>query len=246
MRVLVLGGTAEARALAAGLVAEGVEVVSSLAGRVSHPVLPPGRVRIGGFGGVSGLVTYLRTEAVGGVVDATHPFATTISAHAAAACAEVGVALVRLERPGWAEHTDASAWTWVSDAAEALDVGAGCTRPFLTTGRQGLAAFLPWADRTVLVRTVDPPVLTLPVAWRLLQSRGPYDLPGERAILAGHRIDLLVTKDSGGDHTTAKLDAAAELGVPVIVIRRPPRPSTVVTVPDIETALTFVSHRVER
>lgn len=240
MKVLVLGGTAEARALAAVLAAEGADVVSSLAGRVSHPALPPGRVRIGGFGGVRGLGVYLGTEHVDGVVDATHPFAATISAHAAAACAEVGIPLVRLERPGWAERPDATTWTWVRDAADVLDAGAGCTRPFLTTGRQGLAAFRPWADRPVLVRTVDPPAFALPAAWRLLTSRGPYDLVDERAILAGHRADLLVTKDSGGAHTVAKLDAAAELGVRVIVIRRPPL-SDVPTVPDIEAVLTFVS-----
>ena len=246
MRVLVLGGTAEARTLAAALVADQVDVVSSLAGRVSEPALPPGRVRIGGFGGVAGLVGYLRTGGVDAVVDATHPFALTISVHAARACAEVGVPLVRLERMSWAARSDAAGWTWVRGEAEAVVAGVGCNRPFLTTGRQSLAAFQPWADRAVLVRVVDPPEFALPPAWRLLRSRGPYDLAGERVILTDHRADLLVTKDSGGQHTAAKLDAARELDVPVLVIARPARASNVPTVPDLGAALAFLSTAAER
>ena len=246
MRVLVLGGTAEARTLAAAMVADQVDVVSSLAGRVSEPSLPPGRVRIGGFGGVAGMVSYLRTGGVDAVVDATHPFALTISAHAARACAEVGVPRVRLERPSWAERPDAASWTWVRDPRQALLAGAGCARPFLTTGRQSLAAFLPWADRAVLARVVDPPEFALPSAWRWLRSRGPYEVAGERVILTDHRADLLVTKDSGGQHTAAKLDAARELEVPVLVIARPAGASNVPTVADVGAALAFLSTVAER
>lgn len=231
MTVLVLGGTAEARALAAALVDAGVDVLSSLAGRVSQPALPVGRVRVGGFGGVDGLATFLVEHRVTAVVDATHPFAATISTNAAAACATARTPLLRLARPGWADHPDAGSWTWVDDVRSLLDLSGG--RPVLTTGRQGLSEFLPWADRAVLARVVDPPDLALPTGWRVVRSRGPYDLAGERALLTEHRADLLVTKDSGGAHTEAKLDAARELGVPVVVVRRP---RTTTGVPEVSSA----------
>ena len=224
MTVLLLGGTGEARALAGLLVADGVDVLSSLAGRVSRPALPVGRVRVGGFGGTDGLATFLVEHHVAAVVDATHPFAARISAHAAAACARTGTPLLRLARPGWADHPDATRWTWVGSVAEALDVAGA--RPVLTTGRQSLAEFLPWADRAVLARVVDPPELDLPPAWRLVRSRGPYDLAGELALLRDHHASLLVTKDSGGTLTSAKLDAARVLDVPVVVVRRPPTQAT--------------------
>jgi precorrin-6A/cobalt-precorrin-6A reductase len=239
--VLLLGGTAEARALAGLLVGEGVDVVSSLAGRVSDPALPRGRVRVGGFGGVAGLVAFLVEHRAVAVVDATHPFATRISDHAAAACAATGTPLLRLARPGWAHHPDADRWTWVDGVGDVLAVAG--ERPVLTTGRQSLAAFLPWADRAVLARVVDPPDLELPAAWRLVRSRGPYDLAGERALLRDHRADLLVTKDSGGALTVAKLDAARDLGVPVVVVRRPPGPAGVDTVIDVPSALGWVEER---
>ena len=236
--VLVLGGTAEARALAAQLVADGVDVLSSLAGRVSRPAMPVGRVRVGGFGGVEGLATFLVEHHVAAVVDATHPFAATISANAAAACTTTGVPLLRLARPGWSGHPDADRWTWVDDVGGVL--ARPGERPFLSPGRQGLAAFLPWAGRSVLVRVVDPPDLDLPPAWRVLRSRGPYALDGERSLLTEHKADLLVTKDSGGTHTEAKLDAARELGVRVVVVRRPPTPAGVPTVAEVADAAAWV------
>lgn len=238
MTVLVLGGTAEARALAAQLVTDGVDVLSSLAGRVTQPALPVGRVRVGGFGGVEGLATFLVEHQIAAVVDATHPFAATISANAAAASTTTGTPLLRLARPGWAAHPDADRWTWVDDVEGVLAVPG--ERPFLTTGRQGLAAFLPWARRSVLVRVVDPPDLDLPPAWRVVRSRGPYALDGERALLTEHRADLLVTKDSGGTHTEAKLDAARELGVTVVVVRRPAAPAGVPTVVEVGDAAAWV------
>jgi len=232
--VLLLGGTGEARALAALLVAAGVDVLSSLAGRVSRPALPAGRVRVGGFGGVDGLAMFLVEHRVRVVVDATHPFAATISANAASACAQTGTPLLRLARPGWAGHPDADRWTWVGSITEALATAGD--RPVLTTGRQSLHEFLPWADRAVLARVVDPPGLELPPAWRLLRSRGPYDLAAERSLLRGHRADLLVTKDSGGSLTAAKLDAARALDVPVVVVRRPPEPAADLVVTGVERA----------
>ena len=238
--VLILGGTAEARRLAAALHAGGVPVVSSLAGRVSRPALPAGQVRTGGFGGAEGLADYLRRAQVRIVVDATHPFAARISANAAAAAGLTGVPLVRLQRPGWREHPDASRWSWVPDAAAARAAAAASQRPFLTTGRQSLPDFLPWSDRDVLARVVDPPEFPLPERWTLLLARGPYELPAELARLAGHGADALLTKDSGGDLTAAKLDAAGALGVPVVVIERPPPPPGVPLVTTVAETLRVV------
>lgn len=225
MTVLILGGTVEARDLAARLVEAGQPVVSSLAGRVSRPALPAGEVRVGGFGGVSGLVNYVRSAGIVAVVDATHPFAAQISAHAAAAAEQWAIPLVRLERPSWHEHPDAASWTWVPDAAKVLAAAGKANRPFLTTGRQSLPSFLGWADRDVVVRVVDPPDIDLPERWTVIRSRGPYDYPNERGLLSDLGIDTLVTKDSGGPFTASKLDAARDLGLPVVVIERPPRPA---------------------
>jgi precorrin-6A/cobalt-precorrin-6A reductase len=242
--VLILGGTAEARELAAALAAEGYDVVTSLAGRVREPALPLGRLRIGGFGGVDGLADYVRTSVISAIVDATHPFATTISANAVAAAERSGTSLLRLERPGWAGHPRAGSWTWVSDVKAARTAGERSSRPFLTIGRQSLHTFLPWAERPVTARVVDPPDFTPPASWRLLTSRGPYSYPGEQQILIDHRIDLLITKDSGGAHTAAKLDAATDLGVGVVIIARSVRAggSVVATVVEAK-AWCDVQHR---
>jgi precorrin-6A/cobalt-precorrin-6A reductase len=221
--ILVLGGTAEARELAAGLDAAGVAVTSSLAGRVARPRLPAGAVRVGGFGGPDALARWLREHGVTAVVDATHPFAQRISASAAAACPQAGLPLLRLERPGWRERPG-DRWHWVDgldDAAAAIP--ALGTRVLLTTGRQGLAAFAGVGEAWFLVRCVDPPGPPLPPRHELLLDRGPYTPEGERALVERHRIDLVVTKDSGGEHTRAKLDVARERGLAVIVVRRPPR-----------------------
>jgi precorrin-6A/cobalt-precorrin-6A reductase len=241
-RVLVLGGTGEARELAALLHARGVRVVSSLAGRVSRPRLPAGEVRVGGFGGPDALAHWLREHGVGAVVDATHPFAERISASAARACAQAAVPLLRLERPGWRERPG-DRWTWVDDlgqAAAAIPEGA---RVLLTTGRQGLAAFAGVDAAWFLIRCVDPPDPPLPARHELLLDRGPYALAGELALIDAHAVDLVVTKDSGGPLTEAKLDAARERGLPVVVVRRPPRPP-VAAVADAAAAAAWVGERV--
>lgn len=222
-RVLVLGGTAEARDLAAALDRAGVAVVSSLAGRVMRPRLPVGEVRIGGFGGSAGLARWLAEHAVAAVVDATHPFAERISASAAEACPAAGVPLLRLERPGWSE-SPGDRWHWVDGLEQAAELVPQLgRRVLLTTGRQGLAAFAGVDSVWFLVRCVDPPDPPLPPHHELLLDRGPYLLESELALIDGHRIDLLVTKDSGGAHTQPKLGAARSHGLPVIVVRRPPR-----------------------
>jgi precorrin-6A/cobalt-precorrin-6A reductase len=238
MTVLILGGTGEARELAALLHADGVRVVSSLAGRVARPRLPVGEVRVGGFGGVEGLTAYLREHAVDAVVDATHPFAERIGANAAHAAPAAGVPLLRLARPGWTERPGDD-WHRAPDldAAAALVPRLGA-RAFLTSGRQGLRAFAHDAATWFLIRTVDPPdPAGLPARHELLLDRGPYTLEGEGALLDRHRIDVLVTKDSGGSLTEAKLDAARERGLPVVVVDRPARPAGVAEVPTAADAV---------
>jgi precorrin-6A/cobalt-precorrin-6A reductase len=223
--ILVLGGTAEARELAAELDDSAIPVVTSLAGRVANPRLPRGAVRVGGFGGPAALADWLGEHGVGAVVDATHPFAERISASAARACPAAGVPLLRLERPGWTERAG-DRWHRVADlaAAAALVPQLG-RRVLLTTGRQGLGAFAT-ADAWFLIRCVDPPDPPLPAQHELLLDRGPYTLAGELALIDRHALDLVVTKDSGGELTEAKLDAARERGLPVIVVDRPRRPAT--------------------
>jgi precorrin-6A/cobalt-precorrin-6A reductase len=234
--VLILGGTAEARELAARLHRDGVAVTSSLAGRVANPRLPVGEVRVGGFGGPDALARWLTEHDLAAIVDATHPFAERISVSAATAAPAAGVPLLRLERPGWSERPG-DRWHWVDDldAAAASIAGVG-QRVLLTTGRQGLAAFAAVDSAWFLIRCIDPPDPPLPPRHELLLDRGPHTLDGELALLDRHAIDLVITKDSGGEHTEAKLDAARERGLAVIVVRRPPRP-VAPTVSPVEDAV---------
>jgi precorrin-6A/cobalt-precorrin-6A reductase len=230
--VLVLGGTGEARRLAAALARRpDVRVVSSLAGRVTDPRLPEGEVRVGGFGGPDRLALWLREQGIQAVVDATHPFAERITASAVQATAAAGVPLLVLRRPGWTPGAGDD-WHWASSLQEAAALLPGLgRRVFLTTGRQGLPAFAGLDDLWFLIRTVDPPEPPLPYGFHLLLDRGPYTLDGELSLMRDHRVDVLVTKDSGGTMTMAKLAAARDLGLPVVVVRRPPLPE----VPSVET-----------
>ncbi|WP_086665110.1 cobalt-precorrin-6A reductase [Lentzea kentuckyensis] len=224
--ILILGGTREARELAARV----PHVVSSLAGRVSAPRLPVGEVRIGGFGGVHGLAQWLRDNRVDAVVDATHPFARQITANAFEACARVGVPFLILRRPGF---TPVDGWQWVDSVAEAARNLPG-SRVFLTTGRQDLAEFAD-CPQWFLARMVEPPAPPMPQRIEVLLSRGPFTVDGELSLMRYHRVDVLVTKDSGGSMTSAKLEAARQLGVPVVIVRRPPLPpaEVVQTVEDV-------------
>lgn len=237
MRLLLLGGTGEARALAARLHPD-VDIVSSLAGRVPDPALPVGPVRIGGFGGVDGLRQWLTDNRIDVVVDATHPFAENMTAHAARACAARGTPHLVLHRPAW----DPAGSILVRSPDEAAErvAAEGYSRVFLTTGRSGIAAF---HDSTawLLIRVVTAPdPADLPRNHQVMLSRGPYRYVDEHAVLAENAIDVLVTKNSGGELTRAKIDAAHALGVDVVMIDRPPLPPDVATVTDVSLAEQWV------
>lgn len=214
--------------------------MSSLAGRVRAPVLPAGPVRVGGFGGADGLRDWLRDNDIDVLVDATHPFAATMSAHAAAAAAAAGIPLLHLRRPGWTERPG-DRWTRVPSLSAAAAGLRG--RVFLTIGRQGVGAFAGCAEPWFLIRAIDPPEPPLPPRHELLLARGPFTLDDERALLRDRRIEVLVTKDSGGPDTAAKLDAARELGVPVVVVDRPPLPAGGEVVASVAAALEWLRAR---
>ncbi|MCH7936485.1 MAG: cobalt-precorrin-6A reductase [Proteobacteria bacterium] len=224
--LLILGGTAEARELArrvAITIAKKVRVTTSLAGRRAKAPALPGEVRIGGFGGVGGLVEYLRENAVDFVIDATHPFSAVISDHANAAATATGVPRLQLLRPLW-KLPPAAKWIEADDLADAArDLPRFARRVFLTTGVRGLGAFSGLDDIWFLVRLMDPPAEPPPLArLELIIGKPPFKFEDERAILTDHDIDTLVTKHSGGDATAAKVFAAAEAGVKIVLIRRPP------------------------
>ena len=236
MRVLLLGGTAEARALAE-LLHPKVDIISSLAGRVPDPALPVGPVRIGGFGGIDGLRDWLVDNDITAVIDATHPFAATITANAAAACGGLDLPHLVLSRPPW----DPAGATVVASDTEAAEIIAnkGYSRVFLTTGRSGVAAFSD-SDAWFLIRVVTAPDIdTLPRNHELLLSRGPYDYGDERELLRSRGIEVLVTKNSGGTMTRAKLDAASSLGADVLMVQRPALPDGVAVVNSVQDAVAW-------
>ena len=226
--MLILGGTAEAAALAGAALARfpgGVAVISSLAGRTEHPAPVPGAVRIGGFGGAEGLAAFLAAERIDGVIDATHPFAARISAHAVEACSAAGVPRLVLHRPPWRRHP-LDRWIEVEDLAGAAAALTNLgRRVWLTIGAGEIGSFAGIADRHFLVRLVDPPEAPLPLAsFELLIGRGPFNLAEERRILQKYAIDVIVAKASGGTATEAKLVAARERDLPVVMVRRPSPP----------------------
>ena len=246
-RLLILGGTHEAVAFADAVTARcgsTVEVISALAGRTSAPRRPVGTVRIGGFGGVAGLQAYLRAEQIDALVDATHPFAATISHHAAEASVRTGVPRLVLVRPPWSPEPG-DRWTTVADDAAAAHAtkDSNAQRIFLTTGGRGLAAFAGLADRWFLVRLIERPSAPIPLAQhRLILARGPFTAKGERDLMVKERVDLLITRASGGGATEAKLIAARELGLPVLLVERPPAQAGE-AVTTIDEALAWVAAR---
>jgi precorrin-6A/cobalt-precorrin-6A reductase len=237
LRVLILGGTADANRLAAALANDPrVDAVLSYAGRTENPPPPPIAWRLGGFGGIDGLLAYLRAESIARVVDATHPFAARMSAHAIAACAAAGVPLLALERPPW-RHTPGDRWTEVDDLAAAAEtLGAAPRRVFLGIGRQYLQTFAAHSQHAYLVRLVDPPRAPLPLPdAEVIVARGPFDRAGDRAMLANYRAEIVVARNAGGDSASAKIEAARDLALPVVMVRRPfiPARETVETVAEV-------------
>lgn len=222
----------------------GVDAVYSYAGRTATPPAQPIPTRTGGFGGIEGLVAYLAAEAITHVIDATHPFAAQMGANAAAACASTGTPLLRLERPAWTAKPG-DAWTHVPDveaAAEALPEKRAVV--FLAIGRQRLEVFAQKPQHRYLLRLVDPPEAPLPLPdAEAIIARGPFDAAADRGLMQAHGVQIVVAKNAGGQGAEAKLAAARALGIPLILIDRPPRPA-VETVATPEAALAWC-HRTD-
>lgn len=220
MNILILGGTAEARQLANRLVALGHEVTTSLAGRTQDPIIPEGALRMGPFGGIPGLCAYLRAAHIDRLVDATHPYAGLISINAVAAAKATGVPLVRYMRPPW-EPLEGQTWIIVDSVQEAADALPSGADVLLTTGHTGLETFLERDDCHLHVRVIERPDHDLPEHAELIVSRPPYSLEDEKTLLRRHGITHLVSKNSGGAQTAAKLEAARDMDLKVIMIARP-------------------------
>ena len=243
-RLLVLGGTGDAIALAARAAElPGLAVVSSLAGRTRNPRTPAGELRIGGFGGADGLADYLRREKIDLVVDATHPFAARITVNAVAACARAQLSLVALRRPEWRPGPD-DHWVEVATVAEAAEAaGTHGRRIFVTVGGGEIGPFERRPDLWLLVRLIeaadDPPEIA---DGEIIVARGPFDVVDEKRLMTGHRIDCVATKNAGGDATYAKIAAARALDLPVIMVRRPPVPETA-SVETVDAAIDWLKAR---
>lgn len=236
-RILILGGTGEARRLAAQLVGVGHDVTTSLAGVTTDPLIPEGRVRKGGFGGADGLADYIKSEHFDVVVDATHAYAAQISANAAQAGAHCGVPVLRLERPEW-QAGKGDRWLHAADAAEAmarLDEGA---RVLLTIGRKEVGLFSARTDIGIVARMIEAPQIEVPESWRIILARPPFSLNDEITLMRKEKISVVVSKNAGGAWP-AKLEAARQLGLPVIMIARPVKPDVPVyaTVEDMAAAV---------
>lgn len=223
MRLLILGGTTEASLLVRRIAErKDLQPVLSFAGRTQSPVAPPIPFRVGGFGGIAGLAAYLAENRVEAAIDATHPFAAQMSRNAAAACGRMGIPLAVFTRPPW-RRQGGDRWTSVADMAEAARaLGEQPRRVFLTIGGLQLAAFAEAPQHHYIVRTIDPPeAVRLVPSHRVILARGPFTVEDEIALLRDEKVDALVTKNSGGSATEAKLAAARVLGVEVIIVERP-------------------------
>jgi precorrin-6A/cobalt-precorrin-6A reductase len=247
MRILILGGTTEARQLAERLAKRtDLTVMLSLAGRTAAPALLPVPVRVGGFGGAEGLVDYLADQRIDVLVDATHPYAATISANAAVAAPRARVPVFTLRRPGWAPVA-ADRWIEVDDTAGAVRaLGNTSRRVFLALGRKEIVPFADAPQHHYVVRSIDPVVPPLAVPHAVyITGRGPFDEADERGILEQHRIDVIVAKNSGGTATYGKIAAARTLGLPVIMLRRPILPD-VEAVETVDDAVAWLDHALAR
>ncbi|PWR18163.1 cobalt-precorrin-6A reductase [Zavarzinia aquatilis] len=246
IRPLILGGTLDAGRLARALAAAGIDGRYSYAGRTQAPAAQPLPTRIGGFGGVAGLVDYLEREGISHLIDATHPFAASMSAHAAAAAEIARVPLIALERAPWTPGRG-DRWQSVPDmAGAARALGLEGRRVFLAIGRQHVADFAVAPRHHYLLRLVDAPdgPLPLPDATVIL-GRGPFTVEDDRALMVEHGIDIVVAKNAGGDGARAKLDAARALGLPVIMIDRPALPPRRLT-ESVDEVLAWLGHGADR
>jgi len=219
-RILVLGGTGEARRLIPLLLEAGYVAITSLAGVTREPMVPQGELRVGGFGGIEGLVEYVREENIVAIVDATHPFAEQITRHGFEAAKEAKISYVRLERRPWKpigrEH-----WQVVADVDAAVKALKSDARVFVTIGRKDLPKFAARDDLSVLARSIEPPEMELPENWKFIQGRPPFTAYDEAELMRTHKITVLVTKNAGGKAVSAKLQAARELGIAIMMIERP-------------------------
>ncbi len=227
-RILILGGTRDAVELAGLLVAAGYDVVTSLAGVTTNPVVPPGRLRVGGFGGAEGLRRYVAEEGIAAVIDATHPFAAQISRHAA----EAQVPVLRLERRAWELEPN---WTLVRSADEAAAALPAGARALVTIGRKEVEVFFARSDISGVARMIEP--VSAPAHWNVLLERPPFTVEAERQLMAREAISHLVSKNAGGAQTFAKIVAAREINLPVIMVERPVKPA----VQSFETASDLVA-----
>lgn len=234
LRVLILGGTSEAHEIARRLADDNsLRVMSSLAGSVKHPRIPDGLVRIGGFGGVDGLISFLHSEGIGAVIDATHPFAARISDNAEEACKQAGVPLIVFARAPWTKH-EADRWHPAPDMEHAAAyIAKRSGRVFLAIGRQHADAFASCSQSWFLIRAIDPPSGPLPANMKLLLARGPFLVEDEVRLLRDHAIDCVVAKNSGGIATYAKIEAARVLRIPVVIVDRP-KSHSVATVNELD------------
>jgi precorrin-6A/cobalt-precorrin-6A reductase len=248
MRLLILGGTTEASALARCIAGRrDLDPVLSFAGRTRSPAAPSIPFRIGGFGGIEGLKTYLGQQKINAVIDATHPFAAQMSRHAVAACRDLGLPLAQFSRPAWRpRHGDR--WLSVPDMASAVRaLGEPARRVFLTVGGLRLAEFAEAPQHHYIIRTIEPPdaIGALPSHW-LLQARGPFSVADEIALMQRERVEVLVTKNSGGAATEPKLAAARALGIEVVMIERPAA-ETIETFDSLKAVLGWIEdHRPPR
>lgn len=242
-RILIIGGTGEARLLAERLTAAGQRAVTSLAGITSRPAEYRGEVRVGGFGGADGLARYLREEGFDFLVDASHPFAARISANAHVAAEREGVTYVRLERPPW-QPGEGDKWVTANDTADAVERLPAEAVALITIGRKDVAAFARRADVTVVVRMIEPPTVELPARWRILLARPPFTLAQELDLMRREAVSVVVSKNAGGPGR-AKLDAARALGLPAIMIERPPKPAArvVATIEEVAALLQAAKHQ---
>jgi precorrin-6A/cobalt-precorrin-6A reductase len=225
MRALILGGTSDANLLADAIKHAGVDAVYSYAGRTQSPVTQSLPVRTGGFGGVSGLTEYIAREGITHVIDATHPFAAEMSRHAVDACVTSKIPLIALERAPW-RRAPGDRWIdvdHINAAVEALPEARA--NVFLAIGRLHLAPFAAKPQHTYTLRFVDPPEGALPLPdSEIIVSRGPFTVQGEIELMRSRNIAWVVARNSGGDGARAKIDAAREIGLPVVMIARPVLP----------------------